>query len=296
LSRISEFEPRRGDDDRKARRRWPGSAWFAVGTLVVLNLICGALIVKNELKRAGSSVSPRIDLPRVEPRPDVQSAPNTLPDQSSKPTVAAPKAEKGGDSNADVEDLELHPSPKPAKPLTRAKAGSFGRATVTRAGVTPRHYIPEPPPQERFAAPQVTPSRTYVPVPAPVAAPSSNAVAAPPALDASVRTPAVGKPPQPSPKVTAPNAAARQAQPALNPKAGASEKQAPTVASVQLPGMEQGWVPPKKPVGPLSPKIEIIHRPPEPKADVPNCGGAVVIPCPTLKKRPAGGSPDGDRW
>ncbi len=288
MSRIREFEPRQRDDQREARQSWPGSAWFAVGTMIVLNLLLGAFIVKTEFIGHGpaegsvtpKSVSPKIDVPIVDPRPELKPLQNLAPLPSQSPT--------------------------PSSPAWAPKARGAKRAAITaaRPRVTLKHYIPKRSPRARLAAPRISPSRTPAPVPAAVAAslpsPGSGAVSIPPALVASIRTPAVGvrsiaETPQ---KVTTPataGSAARKTQPALNPKAVSNQKQVSKVASVGLPGMDKGLAAPKLAVGPLSPKLEIVRRPPEPKVDVPNCGGDVVIPCPTLHKRPSTGSPDAER-
>jgi hypothetical protein len=55
------------------------------------------------------------------------------------------------------------------------------------------------------------------------------------------------------------------------------------VATVGLPAVENGLVKPKKPVAPISPKIEIVPRP---AVKIENCGDdKVFVACPTLKIR-----------
>ena len=288
MSRIREFEPRQRDDQREARRSWPGSAWFVVGTMIVLNLLLGAFIVKTEIFGHGpaersvmpKSVSPKIDVPIVNPRPELKPLQNLAPLPSQSPTRSSP--------------------------VWEPKARGAKRAAITAAlpRVTLKHYIPKRSPQARLAAPRISPSRTPAPVPAAVAAPlpspGSGTVSTSPALVASIRTPAAGvrsiaETPQ---KVITPataGSAARKTQPALNPKAVSNQKQVSKVASVGLPGMDKGLAAPKMAVGPLSPKLEIVHRPPVQKEAAPNCGGDVEIPCPTLHKRPSPDSPDAEQ-
>jgi hypothetical protein len=313
LTRISEFEPR-GYDERKSRQSWPGSAWFAVVTMLVLNLILGAFVVKTEFFRNGrgpSAASPKADVPTtVDPRQPEQRPLKTLdplPSVSPPPDLAEPPAAgaAAGHSTRDVQ--ERHASRPRATPAHRPSSRGMRRPAMKATGrkLTPKQYVPQRSHQTRFAAPQVLPSRTPVPVPAAVAAPvyspASGAVVTTPGMVASLRTPSPGdrNPTEASRKVAAQASAgraAKNAQPALNLKGAVEKTTATKVASVGLPGMEKGLAIPKTPVGPLSPKIEIVHRPPQPAEDVPNCGGEVEIPCPTLHKRPAGGSPDGDRW
>jgi hypothetical protein len=321
LTRISEFEPRRYDE-QKTRQSWPGSAWFAVITMLVLNLILGAFVVKTEFFRDGrgpSAASPKADVPpTIDSRPGGQQQQrplktlDALPSVSPPPDLAEPPAAGAAKAGAaaahstrDVQ--ERHASRPRATPAHRPNSPGMRRRAMKATGrkLTPKQYVPQRSHQTRFAAPQVSPNQTPAPVPAAIAAPvyspASSAVVTTPAMVASLRTSSPGdrNPTEASRKVTAQapaGRAAKNAQPALNLK-GSVEKTTPTkVASVGLPGMEKGLAIPKTPVGPLSPTIEIVHRPLQPAEDVQNCGGEVEIPCPTLHKRPAGGSPDGDRW
>ena len=312
MSRISEFEPRRrkvddrreGRSGRKSRRSWPASAWLVAGTMIALNLGLGAFIVKNEFNRgtfggehgrrhpvgvapspkpaAHLPVSPIVDAAKIEPQPVVQSSQIPHTKQTSKPLAA--QASKAGTSKT---------------------AAAPGQWAAVRRQPPAKPYQPEMYPQNRFVAPQTYSSQAPAPVypavhvPAPLSAPGE--VDTPPALVASVRTPAVGaqSPADSSRKVIAPAAsgtAARKTQPALDLKAGQGQKQPIRVASVGLPRMDKGLVVPKTPVGTASPVIEVVRRPQGPKAEVENCGGEVVVPCPTLHKRPTGGTPEGDRW
>lgn len=96
----------------------------------------------------------------------------------------------------------------------------------------------------------------------------------PPAVVASILTADVAgtvKPEQPRKTIT---------PPAISPK---DPRFARKVAPVRLPGIDRGWVP-KMEVGPVSPKIEIVPRPPQEKPE--NCGGDAYVPCPTLHTRP----------
>jgi len=316
LSRISEFEPLRRDEERRARKPWPGSAWFALGTMVVLNLFLIAFVVENELNRpepAEASTPTKIDVPKIEPRPGSQTLHTPQPDQMLNPQVAEPDATKTDSSNPDTQNPDdqdrenqaphFKPSPGTSKALHNSKAGNTRRFATApaHARVTPKHYSPEPAPQSRFATPQIPTSRMPASVPAIVAGqvppPNSGAIA--PQAAGVASTIGVGNQTVPHQKLMVPAAggtASTKPKPTLDPNAGQNQKREIRVASVGLPGMDKGLVIFKTPEGSTSPKIEVLHRPPPPKVDVPNCGGDVQIPCPTLKKRPAGGSPDGDRW
>jgi hypothetical protein len=334
VSRISEFEPRRrkvddreeGRYDGRSRRSWPASAWLVAGTMIALNLALGAFVVKNELNpgtfRGGNRgpvgaaplpkpaspapAAPAVEAPKAEPQADAQTSQIPLPEQNSTPAAVSTSAAKTQDRDPRVENREasrlpLKTSATRNKPMNTSVAVSSksaavsGKLTAIRRDSAAKPYQPEPYPQARFAAPQTYPSHTPAPFP------TSGEVDISPALVASVRTPAVGAP-SPSDsarKVTPPAAtgtAARKAQPALDLKAGEDKKQPIRVASVGLPKMDKGLIVPKTPVGTPSPVIEVVRRPQGPKVEVENCGGDVVIPCPTLHKRPLGGAPEGDRW
>ena len=327
MSPISEFEPRRRQHDvqeegrrsRKARRAWPASAWFVAVTMIALNLGLGAFLVKSEYDRGSfrsvfggdhgshpnqaapsfKPSSPVVAAPKIESQPDVQTQQNPSPEQSPAPDTdvhdAANTVRPTENREPPIVPFKTHSAP--SKPVrTAAAENRRWTATVPTMHQEPaRRIVPEPQPQARFATPR-TPAVT-----APVSAPAPNPVITPPSVVASAPAPTVGVRGQPeaSRKVITPAAsgtAAKKPQPALDPTAGQSRKQPVRVASVGLPAMDKGIIVPKTPVGSTSPKIEIVHRPPEPKANVPNCGGDVLIPCPTLKKRPAGGTPEGDRW
>jgi hypothetical protein len=315
LGRISEFEPRQRDERRSARRSWPVSARFTVGALVVLNLILIAFSVKNELKWSLPTHAPasvKADLPKTEPQPIGNLAPVQESKRDSDESDAAP----AGDSNQKVQDIHPQPAKTPAWPSGKSKVENARQAAVsaTRRWEATSRYTPTPAPQARFTPPQIQPSRAPASIPAALAAPvpaPSSGTSTPPAMIASVRTPMVGAPTMVGapksvgvqnsadthPKVTPPTSStSNKAQPTLLPNADSNQKPPTRVASVSLPAMVKGWVAPKMAADSSSPKIQIVHRPPESKADVPNCGGEVVIPCPTLKKRPAGGTPEGDRW
>ena len=325
MSRISEFEPRRRDYERAGRRSWPGSAWFALGTMVVLNLLLLAFIVKTELQRPEAddeSAPAKIELPKTAPLPEAQPTNNPAPDQSLKPEVAAPEATKAEGAAEDANEGDHHSEARSANdqdpeieaPHSKPRQATSGQLhkpkirtnrrfvnAIPGSRVAPRYYRSEPVPQSRFAAPQSPVSRVPgVPaVAAPFPSPSSGTFNTPPSMVASVRTPTVqvGNNGDTGQKVIAPKPPeAKKAQPVLIPKTDSNGMQTTKVASVSLPGMDKGLVVHKLSADSTSPKIQIIHRPPEPKVDVPNCGGEVVIPCPTLHKRPTGGPPEGERW
>jgi hypothetical protein len=280
--------------------------------MVILNLILIVFFVKNEVKWSLSTKAPasvKVDVPRNVPGVEPQPLGNVAPVQDSKPSG-------DGDSNQKIQDIHPQPAKAPARPFGKSKADEVRQAAVaaTRRWEATSRYSPTPASQARVNPPQIQPSRVTAPVPSAVAAPvpaPNSGTSTPPPMVASVRTPMAGAPTMggapPSvgvqnnadthPKVIAPTSSTSyKAQPTLLPKADSNQKPPTRVASVSLPSMVKGWVPPKMAADSGSPKIQVVHRPPEPKADVPNCGGAVVIPCPTLKKRPAGGTPEGARW
>ena len=169
-------------------KRWPGSAWFALGTMVVLNLILLAFIAKTELRSVRSDASEPAkveDVPKAAP----QAAPPVV-DENLKPENAEPSATKtdageavvpnpetpsSDDQGREIEAPDSKPKPATTKPLHKPNAEKSGRfaSPHTRPRSTPRYYSPEPVPQSRFAAPQMPASRAPAVVPAPVPAPSS---------------------------------------------------------------------------------------------------------------------------
>ena len=325
MSRISEFESRTGKKDRepevqrrRVRSSWPSSARFAMRTMVILNLLLVVFLVRSELKssrRAQLLEASRINAQKVVSQPNIKSQQAPMPAQN--PTSLANPVQ------APADQVRVSATPRLAanlamnRPVHQSKSGGskFVNArqdsvAMPRPSVTPRQYNFEPSPQARYAAPQFTPSGTAAPVftaPAPAAALAPNpipisplpAAVAPFPSVASIHTPTavVRSNQEARPKVTAPSTAEnspRKIQPALY--SNSNQKQEIRVASVGLPGMDKGIVVPKTPVGSLNPKIEIVHRPPEKSNAAPNCGGAIGVPCPTLKKRAASINPDGDRW
>lgn len=314
MSRISEFEPRQRDERRSVRKSWPGSARFALGALVVLNLTLIAFLVKNEfLKPQPPEIPPvaKTSAPRNVPDAEQQRVGNLAPVQDSKAQGDAGAADAVHADAASVSDTnkktrDLNPQPGSSRARTSRAENTRQAAGVTRRPLeATSRYMPAPMPPARFAPPQNQPSRAPAGAPPAVAAPLpslNSGTSTPPAMVASERTPMTGAPtgvqnrPDTYPKLIAPaSSSAKKAQPAVNPNSG-SEKPETRVASVSLPGMVQGWVPPKMAPDSSSPKIQVVHRQPAPKEEVRNCGGEVVIPCPTLKKRPPGGTPEGDRW
>ena len=313
MGRISEFEPREREVRRRARRSWPVSARFAIGTMVALNLILIAFLVKSEFMRSQPVEAPatvKADVPRVEPQP----LGNIAPVQNSRPEVegedVAPASAIKADAALAVDSKPEIQTSHPQRIATPPRLSGKSNALVTKPATVatkPRveatnRYNPAPAQQTRFAAPQIQSSRVPVPMPAVVAAPvpppSSGIVNTPPAV-ASVRAPVVGvqNNADTHQKVIAPaSTTAKKAQPAINPVTGEKPKPPVRVASVGLPSMDKGLIVPKMAADSASPKIQIVRRPTEPKVNVPNCGGDVLIPCPTLKKRPAGGTPERDRW
>lgn len=304
---------------------------LALGAFVVKNELNRGTFRGEQHRPAGVAPSlkpaspvpaaPTVEAPKVEPQADAQTSQSPLPDQSSKLDAASAPAAKTGDRNTRVENTRLENREAPRLPLktvaastrqvntslagTNKTAAGPGKWAAIQRNSPGKPYPSEPYPQARFAATQTYPSQPSAAVSNAVRPPASSSASgaanSAPALIASVRTPEVGAqgPTDPSRKVTPPagtGPAAKKAQPALDLKADQSQKQPIRVASVGLPRMDKGLIVPKTPVGTPSPVIEVVRRPQGPKVEVENCGGDKVIPCPTLHKRPLGGTPEGDRW
>jgi hypothetical protein len=250
-----------GDNGRsvlqKDRRRWPLSALCVVGVMAILNVVLGVSLIEAKLPKLrpaetaslpAPNVPRAIDGPAVKPRSEL----NQPKDQSFAPNLKS--------------------APVRAIPVPRTR-------TPKPSVIAAKRPKPRPAPPAGIAAPSVTQS------PAPVhEAASSPAAANPPSDVASIRTPGVGgqgraEQPQTAhdPPVNGKGTSAKETSSSVAPKV------ARKVAPVRFPAIDKGWVP-KMAVAPVSPKIEIVPRPPAPKPE--NCGGDVYVPCPTLHSRP----------
>jgi hypothetical protein len=135
------------------------------------------------------------------------------------------------------------------------------------------------PPQERLGQ---TPALIRVPS----APPGSSANVALPGRAASFGTPRAGALGNagPPPKAPAPSVHATAAMGSGFTAKGTRPAAMNRVASVGLPPTETGLLTPKRPVAPISPKLEIVPRP---ATERENCGDdGAFIACPTLQTRP----------
>jgi hypothetical protein len=250
---------------RKAHGSWPASAWCVVGVLFALNLVLGVFLVKDKIQQprlTEASASPALDVPRASPHSEL----NPLPAQSSQPLPAPASVE--------------------AAPVPAHRAGIANPSVIASRHSVKAHsnVIPKSSSRDELAMPtgDTIENSSASPVRDPAASPAPNY--APPAPVASVHAPVVGvsaSGEQPRKTPTAPGSG--NGTSGLDKPPSANSKLARKVSPVRLPGIDKGWVP-KTAVGPVSPKIEIVPRPPAEKA--PNCGGDVYVPCPTLHSRP----------
>ena len=259
---------------RTARRSWPLTARLLVGAMLALNILLAAFLVRNEVKR-----------PEARSGPPATSTPLTLerPKPSSSPQLNAP-ANQGSSLGVETPPVEARPTALPStRKAKRPPIKALPKAL--RAGRTPRPVLSAPMPRAVVYPPQQPPGQTPAPVRNPTASSSTSANVAPPVLAASFGISGARVPGNTAPHPNAPAASA------LAPSAighgltarGTRSSSTVKVASVGLPTVEKGLVTPKMPVAPVSPKIEVVPRPP---GKVENCGGdKVFIPCPTLKIR-----------
>ena len=154
-----------------------------------------------------------------------------------------------------------------------------------RARKTRRPVLSAQKPRTVIYPPREPASQTPAPIRDTAATSSTSATGAPSGQAASLGiadAPVLGKaappPNAPAASALAPSAIG-QGLTAKGNRSGSPTK----VASVGLPAGEKGLVIPKMPVGPISPKIEIVPRP---AAKVKNCGDdKVFIACPVLHDR-----------
>ena len=272
-----------------SRPSWPLSARFLVGAMLVLNILLAAFLVRTEIKRpeAPAPGAPATSTP-LNPQPpkaDSTPQPNAPPDQgSSQGASQGASQDQGSGSGLEAPPVEATPAAVPStqrskrpaiKALPKALRASKPSGEVWSARM-PR-AVDYPPPEPLV--------RTPAPVRNPAASSSAIANVAPPARAPSFGIPGAGVPSSAGPHPNAPAAstfapsAIDRALTAKGTRPGSVAK----VASVGLPAMEKGVVMPTRPVASVSPKIEIVPRPP---VKLENCGDdKVFVACPTLKIR-----------
>lgn len=287
---------------RTARRSWPISARLLVGTLFVLNILLAAFLVRTEILRpAARPRPPATSTPPTPQQPKAGSTPqlNAPPDQASSPNQASspdqgsspahgPSPDQGSSRALKTPSVEARPA---ALPSTRPRTRMARRPPIKalpkalRASKTRRAVLPAPMPRAVIYPPQQPPGQTPAPVRNPAASSSASLNVARPGLAASSAIPAAAVPSNPAPHPNAPPASAL-APPAIDhglTAKGTRSGSVARVASVGLPAMEKGLVIPKTPVTSVSPKMEIVPRPP---VKLENCGDdKVFVACPKLKIR-----------
>jgi hypothetical protein len=243
---------------RTARRPWPLSARLLVGALFVLNILLVAFVARNEIKRPGAPAT---------------STPLTLegPKAQPSPVVTAP-IDRGSSLDLKTLPVEAMPAALPSTQMAKRPANK-----APRAGRTLLPHVSAPMPQAWVHPPQGRLGQNGAFVRVPAASPSSIANVAPPG--AGVLANAGSPPNAPAPSVPSPPAISH----GLTAK-GTRPASMNRVASVGLPSPEKGLVIPKRPVAPISPKLEIVPRP---AGKIENCGDdQAFIACPTLQTRP----------
>jgi hypothetical protein len=276
-------------DDEEERRSWPRSASLLVIVLIASNLVLMGFLFKDQIKRfepAAKSAAPALNRPAAEPQPDLNPAPDQNSNADLKPVPAR-------SPTVDLQPTPAHvPLAAPPK-LTKAKRST---ASVMQHRKPLKTTIHRTFSHARYFAPRAAPNRATATVPATAPVPNYRAnVAPPPAVVASVPSPTVGVRNQPelqrktiTPAVIGSGLGGNGVQSSTNARTTTR------VASVGLPEMDKGLIKPSMPVAPLSPKLEIVPRPKGLDREMPNCGGLVFIPCPTLHTR-SESSADGDQ-
>jgi len=286
LGVFDESERRRGKVSqarshvRAARRPWPLSARLLVGAMLVVNILLVAFVVRTEIERLGApatSTPLTVERPKAGPSPEL-NAPTDAP------------VSQGASPDQKTIPAEVTPAPSPGVQVAKRPASNALRAARTLHPV-----LPEPMPRAGVYPPQQPLGQTPAPARNPAASPGSSSNVPPPAVAASIATPRAGVPGNagtpsnaPAPSVLAPPPATANGIPAKVTRSASTNR----VASVGLPAMEKGLVIPKKPVAPISPKLEIVPR----SAGKPeNCGTEdAFVACPTLQIRPEGSIPSED--
>jgi hypothetical protein len=243
---------------RTARRPWPLSARLFVGALFVLNILLVAFVVGTEIKRPGG---PATSTPLILERPKAGPSP-----QSNAPV------DQGSSLDLKTPPVEAMPAAVPSTQMAKRPA-----IKALRASRTLLPHLSAPMPQAGVHSPQGRLGQTRTLVRVPGASPGSSASVAPPG--AGVLGNAGPPPNAPAPSVLAPPAIGH----GLTAK-GTRSASMNRVASVGLPSIEKGLVISKRPVAPISPKLEIVPRP---AGKIENCGDDdAFIACPTLQTRP----------
>ena len=269
-TKVSQDRSRR----RTARPSWPLSARLLVGAMFIFNVLLAAFLVRVEMKR-----------PEARPGPSATSTPLTPepPKPGSSPQLNAPANQEYslGLKNLPVEvrPAGLPSTQKPKRPKIKALPKSL------QARKTPRLVLSAQKPRAVIYPPREPASQTHASIRDIAATSSTSASVAPPGVAASfgisgatVLGKAAPPPNAPVASALAPSANG-QGLTAKGTWSGSPMK----VASVGLPAVEKGLVIPKMPVGPISPKIEIVPRP---AGKVKNCGDdKVFIACPILHDR-----------
>ena len=274
---------------RTARPSWPLSARLLVGAMLVLNILLAAFLIRTEIKR-----------PEARPGPPAASCPLTLerPKAGSPPQLNAPP-DRGASLDLKTPRVEVRPAALPS--TQRSKRPPIkALPKPLRASKTRRAVLSAPMRRAVVYPPQEPPGQTPTPVrdpaaslgaSAPAASLGSSANVAPPGLAASFGMSGAGLPGKAAQRPNAPAGSGLTPSAVLAPSAighgltakGTRSGSTMKVASVGLPPVEKGLVIPKMPVGPISPKIEIVPRP---AVKVTNCGDdKVFVACPVLHDR-----------
>jgi hypothetical protein len=271
LGIFDEADRRRTRGSRAhSRPSWPFSARLLVATLLALNLLLAAFLVRTEILRPAApatSTPHKLQPPEAGSTPQLNATPDRRPSRGLKapPVQATPAA---------------LPGTRMAKRKALSKALRIGKtrrsvlsARMPRAANYPAHQPLVPAP---------------APVPNPAASLRTSANVAPPGRAPSYGVPASSIPGSGIPRSAAPHSSA-PAQSAFRPSAighsptakasGAGAK----VAPVGLPAMAKGPLIPKKPTTSVASYFELAPRPP---VKLENCGDdKVFVACPTLKIR-----------
>ena len=132
---------------RKPRQPWPGSAKFALGTMIVLNLMMGGFLLRTELNR-----------PEPAEKPAAAAVLNVPHELTPKPDpIPAP--------------VDVKPLPDPVTEVAKPAPVVARRPRKARSPVTP-----EGPSQARLATPQRNEFEGQIPAPVhePIATPNVN--------------------------------------------------------------------------------------------------------------------------
>ena len=207
------------------------------------------------------------------------------PKADSTPQVNAPPDQGTGLDQGSSRDVKAPPAEARPAALPSTRMAKRPETKALRGSKTRRAVLPAPMPRAVIYPPQEPLGRTPAPVRNAAASSSASANVAPPGRAAPFGIAGAGVPSNAGPHPNAPAASA------LAPSAmdrgltakGTRPGSVARVASVGLPAMEKGLVKPKTAVAPVSPRMEIVPRPP---VKLENCGDdKVFVACPTLKIR-----------